>query len=471
MSTLFKLYFSKIPVPVLVFSVLYLLLIIISRDIPMFWDMCNTSWLSNLIYDNHFTNFIFPENDAGAVGAVYSTYLAALWIIFGRSLLVSHMAVLPFVIGIVFQFYSFAKTYIQKEFIWIALLLLFVEPTLFTQVFLAGNDLVLCFLFLLGVNSAISNKKILLMFAVGLMPILRLRGFTFVFSVFLIDWYMNRTNYKGFINFTLKRSYIYLTPLIIPFAWFSYHYYSTGWIFISKTTKNWHQFAGIERMFKNLIYVFWKAFDFGRIFLFASVLILFLKQKKKDTIGRQLIFILLFTILPYLVFFIPLLYPVSHRHFMISYIVVIIAFVYFLSSLKKIHRTVILVLAILCLLSGNFWLYPERYGNGWDASMKVYPYFKLRDNFDGYIKLSGINPDSIGAKFPMGSDLYTCKLEPEKFGYQYIYDRPLEDFNFIVQSNICNTFTPDEIERLNMNWILEKEFRSWPLYIRLYRKP
>ena len=100
MNNTFKIKSLKIPVCLLVSSVLYLLVIIASRNIPMFWDMGNISWASNLIYDSHFKTFIFPnaDIDQGAV-PLYSGYVAFLWLIFGKSLFVSHLAILPFVIG------------------------------------------------------------------------------------------------------------------------------------------------------------------------------------------------------------------------------------------------------------------------------------------------------------------------------------------------------------------------------------
>jgi hypothetical protein len=438
----------------------------------MFWDMSNISWASNLIYDSHFTTFIFPNADVdqGAV-PIYSGYVAFLWLIFGKSLFVSHLAILPFVIGTLYQFYKLSLRFINKNQLYLALVLLFIDPTIFTQAYLAGMDIVFCFLFLLGVNSAIDNKRILLLLSLVLMPVLRLRGFTFVISIFLIDWFINRENFQSFKIYLKNRFLIYLLPLSVFILWYILHYNYTGWLIVSENRKAFHHLNGLEGMIKNFIFILWKIFDFGRIFLFIPIILFFKFQKPKEKKGQQLIIILFFTVLPYIVFFLPLSYPVSHRHFMITYILGIIAFAYFVGNIKKSYRTLIYSFVIFGLLSGNFWLYPERYGNGWDASMKVYPYFKLKNDFDNYIKNSNIDPNTIGTKFPMDFDLYYSNLEPEKFGYQYIDESPIEKFNYIVQSNISNTFTPEEIVELKNNWVLEKEILSWPIYIRLYRKP
>lgn len=438
----------------------------------MFWDMSNISWLSNLIYDTNFTAFIFPNSDIdqGAV-PLYSTYLAFMWLVFGKSLFVCHLAILPFVIGILFQFHKLSLRFIHKNQLYFAFLLLFIEPTLFTQAYLAGIDLVFCFLFLLGINSAINNKRILLLVSLVFIPVLRLRGFTFVISIFLTDWYMNRNIFSSIKTFIKNRFWVYFFPFIVFIFWYIIHYNYTGWLIVSANRVAFHHYTGLNGMARNFIYIFWKIFDFGRIFLFIPIILFFINRKPKEKKNLQLILILLFTILPYIIFLLPFSYPVSHRHFMVAYIIMIIAFTYFSFNLKKTTRIILYSLAIAGMLSGNFWLYPERFGNGWDASMKVYPYFKLKNDFDNFIKSSAIKPHRIGAKFPMDFDLYYTKLEPQKFGYRYINEEPIKNFNYIVQSNICNTFTPGEINELKKNWICEKEFSSWPIYIRLYKNP
>lgn len=460
----------KIPVQVLVFSFLSLLLTIISRTIPMFWDMSNITWAGDLIYDSNFGSFIFPNADIDQGAApVYSTYLALLWKLFGRSLAVSHYAIAPFVIGIIFQFYTFSIKFITQKQTWLALLLLFIEPTILTQAYLAGVDLVFCFLFLLGVNSAIENRKILLSLAVLFILLLRLRGFTIFISVFMIDYYLNHGSFGNFRNFIRQRFLVYFIPILILAIWFAVHYYHTGWILISDNVKGFHTWAGTERILRNLFYILWKICDFGRIFLVAVIVILFLRTPKNET-GKKMIVLMLLTIIPYVVFFAPLTYPVSHRHFMITYFICITAFVFFINTLKKKHCVIISSVIILGLATGNSWIYPERFGNGWDSSMKVYPYFQLKNNLDNYIKTSGIDPSTVGAKAPMDFDLHYSKLDSEHFGYRYIKNESISNFSYVVQSNICNTFTPAELNELNKQWSLEKEWKSWPVYIKFFRR-
>ncbi len=461
----------KIPVALLVFSFIYILIIILSCDIPMFWDMSYITRISNLIYDNHFTAFIFPETDNGAT-PLYSIYIAVAWALFGKSLFVSHLAILPFVIGMVYQLNKLAKRFIDKKYFFILFFILLIEPTIATQTVIAGYDLVYCFLFLLGLNSIFENKRFLIALSVIFMPLLNLRGFSLVVTLFMIDWYINYPKYKN-IKKLAYSTIAYFPSILFLIFWLIYHYKLTGWFAISGSREKYHHVNGFERMLRNIIYISWKIADFGRILLFLFIFLIFLFNKKtKDKKGVILFFIIIFSVIPYIIFFLPFSYPVSHRHFMVIYVIGVLAFVYFVSTLKKKSiRFALFTLTIISLLSGNFLLYPERFGNGWDSSLKVLPYFKIKNEFDKFIKKSDISPSLIGAKFPMDFDNYDCYLNNNHSVFTSLDTMPVNKLTYIVQSNISNTFTPDEINTLNNNWILVKEIRSWPVYIKFFKNP
>jgi len=120
---------------------------------------------------------------------------------------------------------------------------------------------------------------------------------------------------------------------------------------------------------------------------------------------------------------------------------------------------------------GNFIIYPERFGNGWDSSLKTLPYFNLKKQFDNYLVSSNINPMMVGVKFPMDFDNYDCYLNGEHLAFVDMDKKPYTEMPYIVQSNISNTFTPEEIQTLNGKWKLVKEIRAWPVYIKLFKNP
>ena len=471
MNNIFKSAFYKSHTAFLIFLFCYLVIFLLCIKVPMFWDMSYISRISNLIYDNHFSIFIFDVTDNGAT-PIYSIYVAILWKIFGKSLFVSHLAILPFTIGILFYFYKISKRFIDKKFIPIALLLLLIEQTIITQTIMAGDDLVYCFLFLLGLNSVFENKRFLIALSMLIIPILNLRGFSIVLSLLLIDFYINVLNNSS-IKKISKIIFTYIPTLAILLIWLLYHYYITGWYAVSGSRDKYHHLNGLNIIARNIIYITWKIIDFGRIIsIFFIVLFYFIAQKKKDKTGIKLFLLILFSVLPYLLFFISFTYPVSHRHFMITYILGIIFFTYGLNYIKlKSTRIIILIFTSASLIFGNFIIYPERFGNGWDSSLKMLPYFNLKEQLDNYIEISNIAPASVGTKFPMDFDNYDCNLKNKHFKFSELDNEPFDKMHYIVQSNICNTFTPEEIEKLNSKWILVKEFHSCQIYFKLFKNP
>ncbi|MFH0866295.1 MAG: hypothetical protein V1904_08870 [Bacteroidota bacterium] len=458
---------KKIPVPVLVFSVLYLLIIIASRNIPMFWDMSYMSQISNMIYDSNFSVFYSDALDNGS-SPLYSTYIALLWAVAGRSLFITHLAILPFVIGIVYQFHLLLNRFLEKKYARLAFLLLLIEPTLITQTIIAGYDLILCFLFLLALNGIFKNKRGLILLSVIFIPLINIRGASIVLSVFIIDLIFNTGNFRS-VRMFIKSSFPYAASLVLLLLWMLYHYHHTGWLFLSHRRACCHHYTGMEGMTRNLIYALLKLFDFGRVFIFVLIITLSVKIRFKD---NPLLKVLVFSMIPYLLFFLPFAYPASHRHFIHLYPVMIILFIYVISLYKqKSFRITVSVFAIISLIAGNLWIYPERYGNGWDSSLKSIPYFKLKKQLDNYVTDTRIDPADVGSRWPMNFDDYDTKLDNTHFSFADIDILPLAKHGYIAQSNISNNFTVAEIEELNKSWILEKEFSSWPVYIKLFRNP
>ena len=461
----------KIPVVILVFSFLYLLIVLFSSSFPMFWDMGYVSRISNLIYENHFSSVIFSNADNGTP-PLYSLYLAGVWAVLGTSLMSCHLAILPFVLATVYQFYNFAKRFFSGLTIYFALALLLIEPTMATQTILAGCDIVVCFLFLCALNCIMDNKRLWLAIAMMFLPLLNSRGFSYVVALFLIDIFINRSEYSG-----IKKIFTGIVPYLPAFflclGWLFYHYRVAGWIAVSDGRETFHHVKNLTGILRNFTFILWKIVDFGRISLYLFLVFVFFKfWKVNDRAGRQLFIILLFTILPYIIFFLPLSYPVSHRYFMVTNMIAIVLFAYSIGFIKiRIVRYVISVAIVISLLAGNFIQYPERFGNGWDSSLKVIPFFNLKEQLDQYLTASHIAPADVGAEFPMNFDRHDCNPASDHFKFTDLDTKPFNYFPYIVQSNICNTFTPAEIAALNGRWQLVTELRSWPVYIKLFKNP
>lgn len=459
---------SKTPLsPVLIFLVIYFFIILFSCKIPMFWDMSYVTQITNIIYDSHFTVYYSDIIDNGS-SPIFSIFQASVWFLFGKSLVTNHFTLFPFLIGILYQFNLLAKNFLKPRYFLWAFLLLLIEPTLLSQTLIGGYDLIICFLFLMALNGIFKNKKWMVLIAAVFIPLINIRGFSMVISLFVIDLYFNIHDYTKTRPF-LKNIIPYLLSLVFLFGWMFYHHYVTGWFFQSHLRGSLHQFVGFGGMVKNLAFNIWKLMDFGRVFLFIIILILSVNIPLKD---NPLLLIILVSFAIHLLFFLPFPYPVSHRHFIHLYPILILLFLSMIQNIEsKRVRSKSLALAFIFLISGNIWVYPERYGNGWDSSLKSLVYFKQKNNLDNYIIENKISPTSVGSKWPMNFDDYNTKLKNTHFMFSDIEAFPLKDFEYIAQSNISNNYTEKELVELRNEWVPLRTFSSWPVYITLYKNP
>jgi hypothetical protein len=124
----------------------------------------------------------------------------------------------------------------------------------------------------------------------------------------------------------------------------------------------------------------------------------------------------------------------------------------------------------LGLITGNFWMYGGGLSNGWDSTLKVLPYFKLRNEMIAFTKTQNIPALSIGTKYPMHHDLKYTDLQKESFHFTEIGNDSLEKFQYVLFSNVSNIFTVQEKNRLN-EWKTVQEYNSGQISLKLMKKP
>ena len=97
------------------------LLVVLHRNNSFFWDTVQLgSAHANYYYDNQFSSLLLPiEIDSGHI-PTFGMYIALLWKLFGRTLAVSHLAMLPFALGIVFQIFKLCRKFIPEQFVGLA---------------------------------------------------------------------------------------------------------------------------------------------------------------------------------------------------------------------------------------------------------------------------------------------------------------------------------------------------------------
>jgi hypothetical protein len=183
--------------------------------------------------------------------------------------------------------------------------------------------------------------------------------------------------------------------------------------------------------------------------------------------------VLVFLLLPLLInmlFMIPISNPVGHRYFMFTYIILITIVTYIIQFIqKRIVRIGIISVLLAAMISGNLWLWPEKYGNGWDCSLKVLPFFKIEKQARLFVVSHKINPADIATDFPLQADVVNTYLVDESFHYSDKGILPLSSFKYMLHSNISNKFSPAEMYELEHHWDLIYSGSQWPAYIRIYK--
>jgi hypothetical protein len=169
---------------------------------------------------------------------------------------------------------------------------------------------------------------------------------------------------------------------------------------------------------------------------------------------------------------IPFSNPVGHRYFMFAFVILIIAACYVLQEYASLSwQKAGAIISFVALISGNSWIYPERFGNGWDSSLKVIPYFSLKEQMDQYIRVNNIDPAAISTQYPLIADKRFSQLGDTSFAYTNVWRGPLNNYSYFLQSNVINTDIPEQIEEVKRSWILVKKLESGQVYLSLYKNP
>ncbi|MBP1668420.1 MAG: hypothetical protein H6Q21_786 [Bacteroidetes bacterium] len=456
------------------FFIFYTLITLLVSHHPFFWDKdIIFSRIADWLMKNKFSVVLPDALDVG-YPPLLGYLLAFAWKITGKSLLVMHVFMLPFSIGIVIQLYRFLRFYMPRQTIIPVMILVLADTSLLTQSIVFSTDLVMIFFLLLALNSILYKKRILLSVAIFGLLFSHMRGAMGMAMIGLFDLYKNKGWQKPLQKLSILYAYMPGTALFIAYCVF--HYAVKGWIGYHENSPWIGCFETVDGkgFLRNILIVAWRLTDFGKLFLFPVLFYLvfrFLKNKGAvdQTLG-DLFVLLALSVLA----FVPsaLIYKVlsSHRYFIpITMIVTIITgYLLFSCILQKNLRRVLYGIMLAGLVSGNFWIYPDTIAKGWDATLAHIPYYGLREKMVSYIDDRKISFSDIGTEVPNAYQLKYYDLSGDE---RYI---PIKDFQrntYIFYSNIYNTFSDDEIKQLKTRWLIEKEFRCFGVRVTLYKNP
>jgi hypothetical protein len=461
--------------------------VLVSQN-AFFWDTLQlASRHAHWFYDNDFRSLMLPAELDSGHPPTFGLGLALLWKLFGRSLVVSHFAMLPFLIGIVLQAYQLVSRFVPRAMAPWGTLFVLAQPTLLAQSVLVSPDIVLVFLYLLALNALLGGRRRLLAAALAGLGLVSMRGMMSVAAIFLCDVVLaafDRRRDIGVLPPVIARAVpAYVPAALLAGGWLAWHYAETGWIGYHPGSP-WapaFETVTLAGIIKNLAFLGWRVVDFGCVFLWITAAALLLAQARTRTTAspaspagsraRMLTLLLLFAA-PLLVYAPSLLlhaHLTAHRY-LLAPLVLFNVFVFALvAQIASAPRRRALYAALLAaLLTGHLWRYPESVSTGWDSTLAHLPYYGLRKSMLAYVRENDIAFERVGSAFPLLDSPRITDLADDTSRF---HPMDLARDEYVLYASVINQVSDAELAALARDWTIAKEYRSGGLRVTLYRRP
>ncbi|MFH0894170.1 MAG: hypothetical protein V2A54_07025, partial [Bacteroidota bacterium] len=229
--------------------IFYVLLSMIFRDVPFFWDSVIQSENAHYFFENNFSSFILPASSDNGHPPLFALYLAGWWSLFGKTLVVSHIAMLPFAFLLVNSIINFVWKRKGLGASLAALIILMAEPTITSQFLFLSPDFALAALFSGALYSLCDKKYLFLFFCLLGISLLSIRGLPLLAALFLTSLIIHKKDYK-------KNILVFIAAVIPVAVWFLFHYAQTGWYLSDPGRQEHRALADAHQIFRNAGYVF-----------------------------------------------------------------------------------------------------------------------------------------------------------------------------------------------------------------------
>jgi len=431
----------------------------IVRNDPFFGDGISTvSRAAVTIFDQNLqTIFYLPEHDPGHP-TLFPWFLALIWTVFGKSLWISHLFNLTFVLAALIALRKVSGFFLPKQIRDLPLLLISCYSVFLAQSAMILTHMALTAFFLFALHSLLIKNRKWFVFNSSLLLLVHLEGVFLFIILFLIDIVNHKRNivreFKHFLT-------LYLIPSIFFVLWLFFHFQKTGWLVSSPNYSEHRALSTFVELLKNILLSIWRIADYGFVVLFFSGFILIKKKFtfKPNTIWTIIMISGLFLILSISLF---LSNSIAHRYFLPLQVLICIGIIDLIKrwDLKRIYLFVSGISFLL--LAGNFLNYPGKCMG--DATLAYRSYFILQEKVIQMTK---------------GNEVYTFApvYNPSKFVYleqkglnvKPITDQNLNDLSYImVNSFVCDV--PINISNTIKNWH-GNSFISGSVYISIYANP
>jgi 4-amino-4-deoxy-L-arabinose transferase-like glycosyltransferase len=165
------------------------------RNNAFFWDTVQLASKHGLFYyENDFSSLLLPDAIDSGHPPFFGMYIALCWKIFGKTLIVSHLSILPFLMGITWQALKFGEKILGEWQTFLFILLLKINPIMAGQSTLVSPDIPLAFFFLLALNSIFNQNNfknnVLLSISILGLSMISMRGMMVAAALFIFQGYL-----------------------------------------------------------------------------------------------------------------------------------------------------------------------------------------------------------------------------------------------------------------------------------------
>ncbi len=432
-------------------------LLIYFRDAVFFWDTIQFAGMhASHFYENGFSFFLSQEMDSGHP-PLFGNILALAWTLFGKSLIVSHFFMLPFLILNLFLALKIGE-YFTPERPWLFMLLMFVCPYYLGHSILVSPDLVLISGFLMSLYAIAERKISLAYIAAILLCLISMRGCMIAAAFLIFICLKNRKEIRSHWNIIL--------PFIVGLALFGLyqiaHYIHTDWIGFHEDSpwKNSFRLMSFKGIIMNTIVFIWRCIDYAIIFL---VILFAAAIYKGHRVNRSLVFIFCLIAFVFFIVIVPFNGLLNHRYFL----PLILLFLLMLSQIDWFKYNWLCLAVTLVLGAGNLLIYPKHIAQGWDSTLAHVPFYKVEKEMHDYLIESGIPAEEIGTAFPLKKDRTYISLEDTNFRYK---DYDFKTDQYILYASVMNSFSDFELESLFEHWKQKKRIENGRIEIILFEK-
>ncbi|MEY4875323.1 MAG: hypothetical protein RL708_472 [Bacteroidota bacterium] len=484
--------FQKKNIPLFITFLLSVFVAIVFRNDCFMWDnVVIPSATASFFYDKGFHIFSMGNFLDCGHPPLISLYLATSWKIFGRNLLVSHLSQIPFVWLLIHQLYicstQLFSTEIKRWALLFSLILFFADTTIVSQLAQVGYEIPMVAFCLLAINlcwKKMSNAnfktqhEILLWFSILILPFIQLRSIplllSFAFALLIFQFFQNKISIKN----TVKILTPFMASAALFLCWLIIHFKNVGY-WISDPNSAWGKdnvgIASLQQMIKNAGIVTIRFYDNGHalnVLMMIVVLVYFFNHAnfKNKNYYTFLLWIWLIATVGLSLNFIIMSKPICHRYFLPSFILIPLFLSHFILTQLSKWKFISLAILLTVLISANFILPFKKYGIGWDSTLAHLPYNQLRKNAFDYLQKNNINANSCGTRFPFDVSDSLVFLNSSTVQLSTITQSNMAAFDYVLQSNISTSFTPQQINLLHQNYKTEKMWNKGLVEIRLYKK-